>query len=39
MELKPKWDDYDIDKAYYMKAIESEIDNILEFSVNQLKLF
>ena len=39
MELKPKWDDYDIDAAYYMKAIESEIDNILEVSINQLKLF
>ena len=39
MDLKPKWVDYDLDNAYYMKAIESEIDNILDVSINQLKLF
>ncbi|BCV01465.1 MAG: hypothetical protein CM15mV42_1470 [uncultured marine virus] len=39
LEIKPKWEDYNIDKAYYMKAIESEIDKILKVSVNQLKLF
>lgn len=39
MKLNPKWDDYNIDVAYYMKAIESEIDNILNISANQMKLF
>lgn len=39
MKIEPKWENYNIDKAYYMKAIESEIDNILKVSVNQLKLF
>lgn len=39
IELQPKWDDYNIDNGYYIKAIESEIDNILSVSINQLKLF
>ena len=39
MDLKPKWIDYNIDNSYYMKAIESEINNILDTSINQLKLF
>lgn len=39
IDLKPNWEDYNIDTAYYMKAIESEIDNILSVSINQLKLF
>lgn len=39
LDIKPKWEDYNIDKAYYMKAIESEIDKILKVSINQLKLF
>ena len=39
MDLKPKWVDYDLDNAYYMKAIESEINNILDVAQNQLKLF
>lgn len=39
IELEPKWEDYNIDISYYKKAIESEIDNILAVSVNQLKLF
>jgi len=39
LEIKPRWEDYNIDKGYYMKAIESEIDKVLEVSMNQLKLF
>ena len=39
INLEPKWEDYNIDIAYYSKAVESEIDNILSVSINQLKLF
>ncbi len=39
IEIKPKWEDYNIDKSYYMQAIESEINNILKINENQLKLF
>ena len=39
IKLKLKWDDYNINTAYYSKAIESEINNILSASINQLKLF
>jgi len=39
LEIKPKWEDYKIDKTYYLRAIESEIDNILDAGRNQLKLF
>jgi hypothetical protein len=39
MKLFPKWEQYSIDMSYYMKAIESEIDNILNVPVNQTKLF
>jgi hypothetical protein len=39
IELQPKWEDYNIDVAYYSKAIESEIDNILSTNMNQLELF
>jgi len=39
LEIKPKWEDYNIDKTYYLRAIESEIDNILDAGRNQLKLF
>ena len=39
IKLKPKWEDYDINLAYYSKAVESEINNILSTSINQLKLF
>ncbi len=39
IKLQPKWEDYDIDLAYYSKAIESEIDSILNVSINQLELF
>tara|TARA_R110002051_G_scaffold321795_2_gene410426 strand:+ start:7325 stop:9319 length:1995 start_codon:yes stop_codon:yes gene_type:complete len=39
MEVKPKWDTYNIDKGYYLQAIESEINGILSVPSNQLKLF
>jgi hypothetical protein len=39
IKLQPKWEDYNIDVAYYSKAIESEIDNILSTNMNQLELF
>jgi hypothetical protein len=39
INLKPNWSDYNIDIAYYSKAIESEIDNILSVSINQMELF
>lgn len=39
MEVKPKWEDYNLDKKYYLQAIESEINSILLTSSNQLKLF
>ena len=39
MKVEPKWENYNIDKAYYMQAIEQEINNILNVNVNQLELF
>jgi len=39
MKIFPKWEDYKIDLSYYMKAVESEINNILNVSANQMKLF
>jgi hypothetical protein len=39
MDVKPKWELYNIDKLYYLQAIESEINNILSINTNQLKLF
>ena len=39
IELQPKWEDYNIDKLYYLKAVESEINSILHVDVNQLELF
>jgi hypothetical protein len=39
MDVKPKWELYNIDKLYYIQAIESEINNILSINTNQLKLF
>ena len=39
MEVEPKWSSYNIDKGYYLQAIESEINGILSVSSNQLKLF
>ncbi len=39
MELEPKWENYNIDRGYYLQAIEQEINNILQVSANQLLLF
>jgi len=39
MVVEPKWETYNINKGYYMQAIESEINSILSVSTNQLKLF
>ena len=39
MKVEPKWDNYNINKAYYLQAIETEINNILSVPTNQLKLF
>jgi len=39
IKIEPKWDSYNIDKAYYSQAIENEINNILTTPPNQLKLF
>jgi hypothetical protein len=39
MKVEPKWDSYNINKGYYLQAIESEINSILSVSSNQLKLF
>ena len=39
MVVEPKWETYNINKGYYMQAIESEINSILSVSSNQLKLF
>ena len=39
MKVEPKWESYNIDKAYYLQAIESEIDGIISVSSNQLQLF
>jgi|TARA_B110000902_G_scaffold126232_1_gene147296 hypothetical protein len=39
MKIKPKWEDYKIDKKYYLDAVEEEINGIINVSSNQLKLF
>ena len=39
MKIKPKWEDYKIDKKYYLDAVEEEINGIMNASSNQLKLF
>lgn len=39
LELQPKWENYHINKEYYLEAIEQEIENIMHTSTNQLKLF
>jgi len=39
IEVKPQWESYGIDKSYYIEAIESEINNIMNVSANQLSLF
>jgi len=39
MKIEPKWENYNINRAYYLEAIEQEIDNITNVSSNQLTLF
>ena len=39
MKVEPKWENYDINKGYYLNAIEKEVNDILTVSANQLKLF
>jgi len=39
MVIEPKWDQYNINKGYYLDAIEKEINSIIEVAPNQLKLF
>jgi len=39
MNVEPKWESYDLNKSYYLKAIESEINSIITINNNQLKLF
>ena len=39
MKVEPQWENYNIDKVYYLSAIEQEINNILKVSTNQLELF
>ena len=39
IEIKLKWEDYNIDKKYYLNAIEEKINNIINVASNQLKIF
>jgi len=39
MKIKPQWKDYDIQKKYYLDAIEQEINGIINVASNQLTLF
>ena len=39
MKVEPKWENYNINKVYYLEAIEKEINSILTVPSNQLKLF
>jgi hypothetical protein len=39
MSIEPKWENYNINKAYYLEAIEKEIDSITNVNTNQLELF
>ena len=39
LEIKQDWEYYNVDKSYYLKGIEQEINNILSISSNQLTLF
>ena len=39
MKVEPQWENYNIDKVYYISAIEQEINNILKVSTSQLELF
>ena len=38
-KIETKWEDYDINKGYYLEAIEKEINNIINVASNQLILF
>ena len=39
MKVEPKWDNYNINRGYYLNAIEQEINSILTVGSNQMKLF
>lgn len=39
IEIKTNFNDYNINKKYYLESIKNEIDNILSIPKNQLKLF
>lgn len=39
IEIKQNWDQYNVNKSYYLNSIEQEINNILSVSSNQLTLF
>ena len=39
MKIEPKWEDYNIDKKYYLDSIEQEINAIINVASNQLTLF
>ena len=39
IKIQPKWENYNINKKYYLEAIEQEINGIIDVSSNQLKLF
>jgi hypothetical protein len=39
IEVKNKFSDYNINKNYYIQAVENEINNILKFNKNQLTIF
>ena len=39
IEIKQNWDQYNVNKSYYLNGIEKEINNILSVSSNQLTLF
>jgi hypothetical protein len=39
IKIQPKWENYNINKKYYLDAIEQEINGIIDVSSNQLKLF
>tara|TARA_R110000851_G_scaffold126530_4_gene258084 strand:- start:1742 stop:3733 length:1992 start_codon:yes stop_codon:yes gene_type:complete len=39
MKIEPKWEDYNIDKKYYLDSIEQEINGIINVASNQLTLF
>jgi hypothetical protein len=38
-KIETKWENYDINKGYYLEAIEKEINNIINVASNQLTLF